>query len=64
MDDEFLSFIGRCISGDGPSWDTFFSKYGSIAVQILNKSYTILPPDENDDISQSKKCGRWIQNAC
>jgi RNA polymerase sigma factor (sigma-70 family) len=53
MDDEFLSFIGRCISGDGPSWDTFFSKYGSIAKQILNKNYPFLSPDENDDIIQN-----------
>ena len=53
MDDELLSFIGRCISGDGPSWEYLFLKYGSIAIQILNKSYPILSPDENDDIIQN-----------
>lgn len=53
MDAAFLALIDRCISGDSPSWDTFFSKYGSIAIQILNKNYSILSPDENDDIIQN-----------
>ena len=53
MDAKLLSLIGNCISGDGPSLDTFFSKYGSIAIQILNKNYPILSPDENDNIIQN-----------
>lgn len=53
MDDEFLSFIGRCIAGDGPSWDAFFSQYGSITAQFLNKRYPLLSSDENDDIIQN-----------
>jgi RNA polymerase sigma factor (sigma-70 family) len=53
MDDEFLTFIGRCNAGDGPSWDAFFSKYGSIAVQFLNKRYPVLSSDEKDDIIQN-----------
>jgi RNA polymerase sigma factor (sigma-70 family) len=53
MDDEFLSFIGRCNTGDGPSWDVFFSKYGSIAIQFLTRRYPVLSSDENDDITQN-----------
>jgi RNA polymerase sigma-70 factor (ECF subfamily) len=53
MGDEFLSFIGRCVAGDGPSWDAFFSKYGSIAIQFLNKKYPHLSSDENGDIIQN-----------
>ncbi|MGO9311678.1 MAG: RNA polymerase sigma factor [Syntrophobacteraceae bacterium] len=53
MGDEFLSFIGRCVAGDGPSWDAFFSKYGSIAIQFLNKKYPYFSSDENDDIIQN-----------
>jgi RNA polymerase sigma-70 factor (ECF subfamily) len=53
MGDEFLSFISRCVAGDGPSWDALFSKYGSIAIQFLNKRYPNLSSDENDDIIQN-----------
>ena len=53
MDAKLLSLIGSCIAGDGPSWITFFLKFGSIAVQILNKSYPVLSPDENEDIIQN-----------
>jgi len=53
MDDEFLSFIRRCLAGDGPSWDAFFSQYGSIALQILTRRYPVLSSDENDDIIQN-----------
>ena len=53
MDAKLLSLIGSCIAGDGPSWETFFSEYGAIAVQLLNHRYPSFTPSENDDIIQN-----------
>jgi len=53
MDASFLSLIGGCIAGDGPSWEAFFSEYFSIATQLLNHRYPSFTPAENDDIIQN-----------
>jgi RNA polymerase sigma factor (sigma-70 family) len=53
MNAAFLSLIGRCIDGDGPSWEAFFSAYAAIAIQLLNYRYPSFTPAENHDIVQN-----------
>jgi RNA polymerase sigma-70 factor (ECF subfamily) len=53
MNAEFLSLISGCIVGDGPSWEAFYSEYGSVAIQFLNYRYSSLTTDEHHDILQN-----------
>jgi RNA polymerase sigma-70 factor (ECF subfamily) len=53
MDAAFLALIDRCINGDDPAWEVFFSEYGSIAIKLLNHLYPSFTSAENDDIIQN-----------